>query len=212
MNNNVLIIDDHPAVRMTIRFLFEEEGYDVVGEADNGEDALVQIDSLRPDLIILDIGLPKIDGLTILARLAYQATQVKIIVLTAQESNHLAIRCMQLGAHGFVNKNNDLCELVSAARAIEGGDSYFPSRKLPSNRDIAHSNENDLLASLTNRELRVLQQLAQGMSDKEIGERMLLTSKTISTYKIRLLVKLNASNLFDLYELAKLNGFNEYQP
>ncbi|MGF6401535.1 two-component system response regulator EvgA [Pseudomonas frederiksbergensis] len=211
MNNQVVIVDDHPAIRMTVRFLLEGEGYQIVGEAENGADALNLIPELQPGTLILDIGLPKIDGLTVISRLATLRIPVKIIVLTAQESDHIAIRCMKAGAHGFVNKQDDLCELINAIRAVSSGYSYFPERAFCLTRcDGSQDGEEELLKALSTRELRVLQQLAQGLSNKQIAERMLLSSKTISTYKTRLLVKLNASTLLDLYDLAKRNGLAEH--
>jgi two-component system response regulator EvgA len=210
MNNEVLIIDDHPAVRMTVRLLLQEEGYSVIGEADNGVDALQQIQTLQPALIILDIGLPKIDGLTLISRLKSKHLSVKIIVLTGQESNHIAQRCMQAGAHGFVNKKNDLCDLVNAARTVKEGQRYFPNSKMPLPRhDRVPETEAEMLKNLTTRELIVLQQLVQGLSNNEIAERMFLSNKTISTYKTRLLAKLNATSILDLYDLAKRNGLTE---
>lgn len=210
MNYKALIIDDHPAVRMAVRLILEDDGYNVVGEADDGEDALDKIDQLQPHLIILDIGLPKIDGLTIISQLSRQLSPVKIIVLTALESDHMAVRCMEIGAHGFVNKNKNLCELTNATRAIRSGYSYFPNRALTSIRPGAINTDYERLKSLSNRELRILQQLVQGLSNKQIAERMMLSSKTISTYKTRLLLKLNSSSLLDLYELAKRNGLTEF--
>jgi two-component system response regulator EvgA len=207
MNNQVLIVDDHPAIRMSVRFLLEQEGYQIIGEVDNGVDALQLLHELQPGTLVLDIGLPKIDGLTIINRITAQRLPVKIIVLTAQESDHIAIRCMQAGAHGFVNKQDDLCELISAIQAVKGGFSYFPDRTFPLlRRDCSREADETLLNSLSARELKVLQQLTLGMSNKQIAERMNLSSKTISTYKTRLLIKLNASNLLDLYELARRNG------
>lgn len=210
MNNQVVIVDDHPLVRMTVRFLLESEGYKVVGETENGADALNLIRDLQPGIVILDIGLPKIDGLTVISRLTALHLPVRIIVLTAQASNHVAIRCMEAGAYGFVTKADDLCELVNAIRAVSSGYSYFPDRAFClTRRDSDKDRDEDLLRTLSSRELAVLQQLAQGLSNKQIAERMLLSSKTISTYKTRLLFKLNASTLLDLYDLAKRNGLVE---
>ncbi|AZC83974.1 response regulator transcription factor [Pseudomonas chlororaphis] len=210
MNNQVVIVDDHPVVRMTVRFLLEGEGYKVVGEAGNGADALSLIEELQPGTVILDIGLPRVDGLTVISRLTALRLPVKTIVLTAQVSNHIAIRCMEAGAHGFVNKHNDLCELVNAIRAVASGYSYFPDRAFClTRREGGKDCDEELLKTLSIRELGVLQQLAQGLSNKHIAERMSLSSKTISTYKTRLLLKLNASTLLDLYDLAKRNGLTE---
>ncbi|MNE47692.1 Virulence factors putative positive transcription regulator BvgA [compost metagenome] len=195
---------------MAVRCLLEDEGYTIVGEAENGTDALALIHEHQPGTVILDIGLPKVDGLTVISRLAAQRMPVKIIVLTAQVSTHIAIRCMEAGAHGFVNKHDDLCELVSAIRAVGSGYSYFPDRAFClTRREGGKDRDEELLKTLSVRELGVLQQLAQGLSNKQIAERLSLSSKTVSTYKTRLLVKLNANNLLELYDLAKRNRLAE---
>ncbi|AZF60118.1 response regulator transcription factor [Pseudomonas sp. R11-23-07] len=207
MNNHVIIVDDHPVVRMTLRILLEGEGYKVVGEAGNGADAVDLIRELQPGTVILDIGLPKVDGLTVISRLIGLRQPVKIIVLTAQISNHIAMRCMEAGAHGFVAKHDDLCELINAMRAVKNGHTYFPdSAFCLTRREAGTDQEEELLRSLSVRELGVLQYLTQGLSNKQIAERMSLSGKTISTYKTRILTKLNANTLLDLYDLAKRNN------
>lgn len=210
MNNQIVIVDDHPVIRMAVRFLLEGEGYEIVAEAENGADALALIHEHQPGTVILDIGLPMVDGLTVISRLAAQHLSVKIIVLTAQVSNHIAIRCMEAGAHGFVNKQDNMSELISAIQAVDSGYRYFPDRACgPTRHEESKDRDEELLKTLSARELGVLQQLAQGLSNKQIAERMSLSSKTISTYKIRLLLKLNASNLLELYNLAKRNKLTE---
>ncbi|WP_038454183.1 response regulator transcription factor [Pseudomonas simiae] len=200
MNNKVLIVDDHPAVRLAVRRLLEHEGYTIVGEADNGSDALQLTHELHPDTLVLDIGLPDIDGLNIINQLTALRLPVKIVVLTAQESNHIAIRCMRAGAHGFVNKHQDLCDLVNAIHAVNEGLGYFAQSALPwTCIDLLQRKQEALFNTLSLGELNILQQLSQGLSNKEIAERMSLSSKTISAYKARLLIKLNASVLQDLY-------------
>lgn len=210
MNKRVLLIDDHPAIRMAVRILLQEEGYTVIGEVDDGAIALRTIQELKPDIIILDIGLPTMDGLTIISRLISQHITLKIIVLTAQESDHIAIRCLQAGAQGYVNKNNELSELIKAVHMVNSGYHCFPEHiNSLIRRNESRDNEHVLLASLSTRELGVLQQLSLGMSNKQISERMQLSCKTISTYKTRLLLKLNAHNLLDLYDLARRNGLTD---
>ncbi|WLH73173.1 response regulator transcription factor [Pseudomonas fluorescens] len=199
MNNQILIVDDHPAVRMTVRHLFENEGCTIVAETDNGTDALRLTHELHPDTVVLDIGLPDVDGLTIIDQLIALHSPVKIVVLTAKESNHIAIRCMHAGAHGFVNKHQDLCELVNAVQAVNDGLGYFAQRALPlACIDLLQQEQEALFKTLSIRELDVLQQLSQGLSNEQIAERMELSSRTIRACKARLLIKLNASLLPDL--------------
>lgn len=131
----------------------------------------------------------------------------KILVLTAQAPALFAIRCMQSGAAGFVCKQEALSELISAVRAVFSGYNYFPSQALiPSREDHGQLQELELFKAINDRELMVLQLFAQGRSNKEIATGMFLSNKTVSTYKKRLMQKLQANSLVELIEMAKRNA------
>ncbi len=203
----VLIVDDHPVIRLAVKLLLEREGHILVGETDNGVDALTLIRNQRPDLVILDIGIPKIDGLEVLARISTLKPRPRVLILTSQPADLLAFRCMKAGAAGFVTKGDNLEELQRAVWAALSGYSFFPTDILSTvNPTISNSSEHAMLNSLSDREIMVLQMLAQGKSNKEIGDSLLLSNKTISTYKTRLQLKLNAFNLVALVDFAKRNG------
>lgn len=204
--NSVFIIDDHPVIRLAIRMLLEHEGYKVVGETDNGCDAIQMVRECLPDLIILDISIPKLDGLEVLCRFNAMNTQMKTLVLTAQSPTLFATRCMRSGADGYVCKEGDLSELLSAIRAVLSGYNYFPSQALNANGVDTNSQELELFKSVNDRELMVLQLFAQGRTNKEIAKGMFLSNKTVSTYKKRLMQKLKAKSLVELIELAKRNA------
>lgn len=206
MNNRILIVDDHPAINMAVKLLLASEGFDVIAETDNGADALKMVEALCPSAIILDIGIPAVDGLTVIRQIVAKQLPVKIIVLTGLPPHHLAERCKKMGAHGFINKHNHLSELVSAVRAVRRDEIYFPDLMSPPAQSHRDLHERALLERLSAREFRVMQQLAQGMGNKEIAQYMQLSDKTISTYKTRLLLKLNVASLIELYALAKRNG------
>ncbi|MCR4539334.1 response regulator transcription factor [Pseudomonas sp. FP453] len=204
--NSVFIIDDHPVIRLAIRMLLEHEGYKVVGETDNGCDAIQMVRECLPDLIILDISIPKLDGLEVLCRFNAMNTQMKTLILTAQSPTLFATRCMRSGADGYVCKEGDLSELLSAIRAVLSGYNYFPSQALNAGATDANSQELELFKSVNDRELMVLQLFAQGRTNKEIAKGMFLSNKTVSTYKKRLMQKLKAKSLVELIELAKRNA------
>lgn len=206
--NKVLIVDDHPVIRLAVRMLMERHGYDVVAETDNGADAVQLAREFQPDLVILDIGIPKLDGLEVITRLSgILEFEARILVLTSQAPGHFSMRCMHAGAAGYVCKQQDLTELLSAIKAVLSGYSYFPNQALHSVRsNLGNATERQLVERLSGRELAVLQQLAKGRSNKQIADTMFLSNKTVSTYKTRLLMKLNARSLVDLIELAKRNG------
>ena len=205
--SKVFIVDDHPVIRLAIRMLLEHEGYEIVGESDNGVDAMQMIRECVPDLIILDISIPKLDGLEVLARFNAMNSTLKTLVLTAQSPTLFAMRCMQSGAAGYVCKQEELSELVSAIKAVFSGYNYFPSQALtPERSDGADDAEIELFKLVNDRELMVLQLFAQGKTNKEIAKGMFLSNKTVSTYKKRLMQKLKANSLVELIELAKRNA------
>ena len=203
--SRILIVDDHPVIRMAMKMLLEAEGHQIVGDTDNGVDAISLGRELKPDLVILDIGIPRLDGLEVISRLMVLALPLKILVLTGQSASLFALRSMQAGAAGFVCKQGGLAELVTAVNAVASGYSYFPSSAMRPVQHGAYSDDVELLGRLSDREVSVLQYLSQGYSNKQISEQMFISNKTVSTYKARLLLKLNAGSLVDLIEFAKRN-------
>ncbi|MFF7710177.1 response regulator [Pseudomonas sp. NPDC007930] len=205
--NTVYIIDDHPVVRLAVRMLLETEGYVVLGESDNGVDGMQQVRDSQPDLLILDISIPRLDGLELLARYQHMGSGPRILVLTGQSPTLFAARCMQSGACGFVRKGEDLSELLSAVRAALSGYHYFPRQALDTLANPA-AQRSDLarVQEINDRELMVLQLYAQGRSNKEIAQSMFLSNKTVSTYKKRLMDKLGMGSVADLIGLAKRVG------
>ncbi|ROL65581.1 response regulator transcription factor [Pseudomonas vranovensis] len=204
---SVFIVDDHPVIRLAVRMLLENEGYRVVGESDNGVDAMQMVRECLPDLIILDISIPRLDGLEVLSRFHAMGIPLKILILTAQSPALFAIRCMHSGAAGYVCKQEDLSELLSAIKAVLSGYNYFPSQAINPPRKLEDcASELDLFKQVNDRELMVLQLFAQGRSNKEIAQGMFLSNKTVSTYKKRLMQKLKASSLVELIEMAKRNA------
>ena len=205
--HSVFIVDDHPVIRLAVRMLLENEGYRVTGESDNGVDAMQMTRETVPDLIILDIGIPKLDGLEVLSRFNSMAVPMKVLVLTAQSPVLFATRCMLSGACGYVCKQEDLSELLSAIKAVLSGYNYFPSQAInPLRHQDSGDSEMELFKTVNDRELMVLQLFAQGRSNKEIAKGMFLSNKTVSTYKKRLMQKLKARSLVELIEMAKRNA------
>ncbi|WP_336331830.1 response regulator transcription factor [Pseudomonas putida] len=204
--HTVVVVDDHPFIRSTVCTLLRQERLEVVGQAGNGIDGLRLVRECAPDLVILDIAMPGLDGLEVITRIKGLERPAKSVVLTSQIAEAYSLRCMQAGAAGYVCKTDDLCELKKAVGAVLAGYTYFPEVAFSSvhRQDLKYS-EAQCIAELTDRELMVLQQLARGMSNKAIGEFMLLSNKTISTYKVRLLEKLRVNSLIDLADFARRN-------
>lgn len=205
MNNRVIIVEDHPAVRLALRLLLSSEGYDVVAETGDGGDVLDMVESHKPSLMILDLGIPSVDSLTIIGQLADKQPSVKIVVYTGLALEHLPDCCRKMGARGFVKKNSELSELVHAVRAVRADDEYFAS---PSCLSQLYGDEQEYasIARLSTREYKVMQYLMQGMRHSEIADCMGFNQKTVSTYKMRIFHKLKLTGMADLYAMAKRNG------
>lgn len=204
--HSVLIVDDHPVIRLAVRVLLEKHGMRVVGEADNGLDAVQLVRELNPQVVILDIGIPKLDGFTVISKIKTLNVRSKVLILTSQPADSVCRRCIQLGARGFVNKEEDLGSLITAIKSVDSGYTFFPSLTFDSVNSAEQLSELEQIRSLTDREVTVLQYLAQGYSNKQIGDMLFLSNKTVSTYKTRLLQKLGATSLVDLAEFAKRNA------
>ena len=202
-----LVVDDHPFIRSSVKMLLKQEGFEVVAEADNGADAVQMAREHEPELIVLDIAMPKLDGLEVIARICALGLPSKILVLTSQSPQFYSMRCMKAGAAGYISKTHDLDELIKAIKAVMGGYTFFPNLAHSSvRRSDAEATDLELIGTLSDRELTILQQLSQGLSNKEIGDAMLLSNKTVSTYKTRLIEKLKVKSVVYLADFAKRNN------
>lgn len=209
-DGRVVVVDDHPAIRMALKLLLTQNNFIVCGEAEAGVDAIQVAKETLPDVIILDIGIPRLDGLTVIPRLKSIEPSPAILVFTSYYAENFGGRCQRAGASGFISKDQDLSLVIKGVQSLVSGYNFFPSNidAPPPHSGRKSSDENDtknLIDSLSDRELFVFQQLAKGRSNKEISELLLLSNKTISTYKTRLYEKLNISSIVDLIEIAKAN-------
>ena len=202
-----LIVGDRPFIRSSVRVLLEQEHFAVVAEAGNGADAVQLAREHVPDLVLLDITMPKLDGLEVISRISALRLPIRILVLTSQAPQFYAMRCMKAGAAGYLCKTDDVGELRKAIAAVMHGYTFFPNLADSSvRRSDGQTSELELIQSLTDRELSILQQLSNGLSNKQIAEAMLLSSKTVSTYKTRLIEKLNVKSVVYLADFAKRNN------
>lgn len=202
MANSIVIIDDHPVIVMALEVMLVKEGYNIIAKVDNGVDAIKVIKDKCPNYVILDIGIPKLDGLEVISRVISFNNHPKILVFSGQPSDYIVSHCQQLGASGYVSKDSDISEVVLALKTISSGYNFFPQS------DFGYSklDESGRIKTLSSREVEVLLCLIQGKTNNEIANSMLLSNKTISTYKKRVLDKLNAKNIVDLIDIAKRNN------
>lgn len=199
----VLVVDDHPAIRMAVNILLQQDDHHIVAEVDNGVDAVSMARKHQPDMVVLDIGIPRLDGIEVIKRLKEMDADIKVVILSAQATHHIMVRCLQAGANGFISKLDDLSLLRSVLVKIGKGQLYFPRDVIAGAKNAHAVDRKDLLSALSDREMSVLLQICQGHTNKQIAESMLLSEKTVSTYKSRLMQKLNVTTMVDLISLAK---------
>jgi two-component system response regulator FimZ (fimbrial Z protein) len=196
----IAVVDDHPIVRGTLsRVLSADAELQVIGEAGDGESGLKIALAEKPDLIILDLDLPRMDGLSLIRRVRSQDDKIRILVLSAKPEQIMASHTRIAGANGYVGKGREVGELLTAVKTVLFGYDCFPA-------DLAGtSHDGGGLGRLSPREVEVLQYLARGVSNKEISVRLSVSDKTISTYKTRIQEKLGLSSLVALIEFASLH-------
>jgi len=197
----ILIVDDHPAVRVVLKtHLSQVLGVTHVLEADNGQAAVEIVRQYAPDVVILDLDIPRINGLDVIPRLKAIQPNVRILVISGQDQNTFAPRARQAGANGFVSKTQELPEIVRCVESVLAGYSVMPDAAVGR---VEGGDEAGRLGSLSDKELVILQMLAKGMSNKQIGEVLFISNKTVSTHKTRIMEKLGARSLVDVIDFAR---------
>lgn len=203
MSKKVLIVDDHPLICQAIRHAVESIGFETVGETSDGVNALQMIESLKPNVVILDIGLEKMDGLTVLKRITREKLDTRVLVFTSQMKETFAARCLQAGASGFVSKSEPITQLIKAVETVADGYMLFPRNAMPLFAGVVAPDQSGDLENLTDREMQVLKLLAEGFSNRDIATKLNLSSKTVSGHKVNLLMKLSVTSVVDLADIAK---------
>lgn len=205
----IIVIDDHPVIVLALRTCLEVSGdLSVVEVSDNGQDGLDKVKKFQPDLVILDLFLPKTDGLGMIRRIKSVSDKIKILVLTGHEEGLYAAKAAEEGANGFVTKSKDMTEIVNTVRALLAGYNCFPAAHLIAAQTGSHApvKASDALTSLTVRELAIMRYIAKGYSNKEIATMFFISQKTVSTYKARVLTKLKLKNSIAIAEYAREMG------
>ncbi len=200
----ILIVDDHTLVRRGVRRLLEDfPDLDVIGEADCGDSALALVKTSSPDIILLDIKMPGMDGWEVTRRLKKTNSKAHIIVLSSVSVDPLPERVLQLGAMGFLSKESGIDEMVLAIRKVAKGERYVSSeiaQKMALNR--IQSLDHNPFDKLSEREMQVMLMIAQGLSVPEISKTLFLSTKTVNGYRYRMFEKLNVKNDVELLYLG----------
>jgi len=208
----VLVVDDHTIVRDGICALLALAGdIEVVGEATNGNEALKMVSKLHPDVVLMDIAMPIMGGLEATRRISKEFPKTKVLVITQHDDKEYVFPVLESGASGLISKAGASSELASGIRSVYRGDSFLsPSvaRLLVENfqSTAGERNKQDPYKMLTGREREILKLLAEGYSNQEIAEMLVITPKTVEGHKTNLMSKLGIHNRIDLVKYALRKG------
>jgi two-component system, NarL family, nitrate/nitrite response regulator NarL len=206
---NVLIVDDHPVVRKGLEScLSKHEQVKVVGEAEDGTEALQKARELGPDVILTDISMPRMDGLAMTESLRRELPHTKILVLTVHSNRDFILRIVKAGAHGYLSKESSTETLVKAIETVYKGQTYFSPEiaQAALSQFVANGGKDGEAAQLTEREREVLVLIAEGQSNKEIACRLGIGVRTIETHRERIMRRLDIHSVAGLTKYAISNG------
>mgnify|MGYP002510553734 CR=1 FL=1 len=193
----VMLADDHILMREGIRQLLEFDGsIEVVGEANDGEECLDILQIFKPQVLLLDINMPKKNGIEVLEEIKREKTDVKVLILTVHTEIEYLIKALDIGVDGFILKDSESAELKRAIVAIVNGEKYIQPKLIPAlnNRLIAKDVDKDKIASLTNLELEVLIQVANGLFNKEIATSLNISERTVKNHISNIFKKIDVSD------------------
>ncbi len=209
----VLIVDDHVIVREGIRALLEvQPDIEVVAEATNGEEAVSKTKEIQPDIVLMDITMPGMNGLEATHQIKQHSPDVKILVLTMHESDDYFFKILEAGASGYFVKGGSSSELISALRAVWHGDVFiYPTMAKKLLRDylqlVKTGQDEESYDGLTNREREVLTLIAEGHTNQEIADLIVLSVATVQTHRARIMAKLGLHSRTELIKYAIRRGF-----
>jgi len=204
-----VIADDHPLLRDgLIAVLSTQPDFDVIGEAGDGAEAIQKVMALRPDVVLLDLAMPAMDGVEVLAHLRVSCPAIPVIVFTAFDTDERILGAIQAGARGYLLKGAPRDQVFDAVRVVHRGESLLqPVVASKLLRQMSRAREaTDTSGALTPRELDVLRLLAQGLQNKEIADNLCLTERTIKFHVTSILTKLQAGNRTQAVTMAVQRG------
>lgn len=197
MKTKVMITDDHSLIREGIRQLLEFDGsIEVIGEASNGVECLEKLEVLSPDVLLLDINMPEMNGIDVLKQLKETESDVKVLILTVHNELEYLLKAIDIGVDGYILKDSESSELKKAIDIICKGENYIQPSLIPAlnnqlvNRDI----DKDKIDLLTSREYEVLIQVANGMSNKEIATNLNISERTVKNHISNIFKKIDVSD------------------
>ncbi len=193
----VMIADDHSMIREGLKQLLELEGdFEVIEEACDGEDCLEKLATVRPDILLLDINMPKMNGLEVLQKIKEKKIKVKVLVLTVHNEVEYLLKAVDIGVNGYLLKDSESAELKKAILAVVDGDDYIQPSLIPvlNAKMIDRNKDNVKIESLTRREMEVLKLLSVGMYNKEVAEQLNISERTVKNHVSNIFKKIGVTD------------------
>ncbi|MFO1400058.1 MAG: response regulator transcription factor [Steroidobacteraceae bacterium] len=213
MSLEVFVVDDHAIVRDgLLQLLRTHTGFDPVGSASNGVEAIEKVRQLRPRVVILDVALPDIDGIQVATRIHSELPEVAIVMLSMHASADFMIRALEAGALGYVLKESASEEIIDAVNAAASGQRFLSAKAAAILAEgLATRRDAPTPRNLSRREREILRLVADGLTSIAIGEKLSLSQKTVDTYRSRLMHKLNINSVAGLTKFALQHGLTTLQ-
>jgi two-component system response regulator NreC len=216
MSIKIILADDHTMLRYGLsRSLELEEDIDIVGQATNGHSTIELVKELSPDVVVMDIGMPDLNGIEATRRITKDHPNVKIVGLSMYSSDKYVREMFRAGATGYLLKNCTFEELIEAIRTVAGGKTYIsPSISDMVVKEYASKSTDDksVFSVLTQREREVLQLFAEGRTTKQVGRSLHISPKTVEAHRLRIMDKLDIDNIAQLTKYAIQEGLTEAEP
>lgn len=211
----IYLADDHPVVRDGLRAILETQpDFAVIGESGTGEDTVARVKALHPDVLLLDLEMPHMDGVDVLRRISVETENTRVLVFTAYDSDERILAAVQAGVQGYLLKGSPREQLFDAIRVVHGGGSLLqPAIASKLLKQVQSGSDQSAGArhagGLTPREIDVLRQLAQGQANKQIAARLGITERTVKFHVSSIFRKLDASNRTEAVAIAAQRGLIE---
>jgi DNA-binding NarL/FixJ family response regulator len=211
MTVSILLADDHQVVRLGLRALLEAEpDFKIVGEASDGLEAKALVERLQPDILVLDLMMPGLNGMEVTRQARQLSPKTRVIILSMQANEAYVLEVLRNGASGYVLKQSNMAELVQAIRQVLEGRDYlspeFTQRAIEAYKEKAEAAARDPYDTLTTREREVLQLAAEGHTNPQIAEKLFLSPRTVEMHRSNLMRKLDLANQTELVRYALWRG------
>lgn len=206
---NVMIVDDHKMIREGLKKILEFDGeVQVIGEADNGQDCLKQLKTIKPDIVMLDINMPVMNGIETLEALKKKRKKYKVLMLTVHNEIEYLLKAVDIGIDGYILKDSDSSELKRAINSVYNGEKFIQPSLIPllNSKLIARDLDKEKVERLSNREIEVLKLVSVGMFNKEIGKKLDISERTVKNHMSSIFKKIECTDRTQAAVFAIRNG------